>query len=184
MIGGSTDTLHNLAIGLVALALGVIAVEVAIEFDVIKWRERRDERTRRRLNNLCPHAILDGPVIRSTFVSPPVTTMYACSRCGLITHHENLVRHLLDRCGNLRLYVDGERRFQEIWVDSGVRNQRLGQKRNTDGGGIHASPLAWHPRSRSQSLRLGVATHAGLPPQRCTIQTTLRWDEFTSWALL
>ena len=71
-------------VGLIAVALGAIAVK----FDFNRWLEYRREARRERARDLCPHvdfeAVEGGSSleVRSLVVSPPGTSRWYCQRCG------------------------------------------------------------------------------------------------------
>ena len=87
-------------ISVVGITLAVFAIKFAVTFDVNQWQERRDKRRKDAIKVLCPHAIIepseDGqPQITSTLTSPSGTLMWICTRCGLTTHDDELVRRLV-----------------------------------------------------------------------------------------
>lgn len=80
------------------LAFSIVAVKIAISFDINKYLERRDKKNTQKLKNACTHMIMepvgqeDGQPLykfQSLFESPPGTHQWQCQRCGLIRNHSN-----------------------------------------------------------------------------------------------
>lgn len=99
-------------LGVVAL---LVAIKAGLSLDLNKWLERREKCARVRLQNYCTHAIpdLQGEALVSSFVSPPATIIWACSKCGYTTDDRNLVLHLLARHGNNPELYWKEEHFQK-----------------------------------------------------------------------
>ena len=110
---------QSILIGVVAIAVAIFTIKFAVTFDVNRWQERRDMRRKDAIKVLCPHAIIepseDGqPQITSTFTSPSGTLMWICSRCGLTTHDDELVRRLVKGYAeNPDALLEKEKKFQK-----------------------------------------------------------------------
>lgn len=78
----------QLIVGLLAIVLSVVAIKVAISFDLNKFLERKDKQNLQKLKNACPHFSLvmlnDKEFeIRSLFYKPSGTFHHICRQCGL-----------------------------------------------------------------------------------------------------
>src|SRR4051812_4823212 len=84
--------------GVFAITFSVVAIRIAINFDVNKYLERKDERLNLKIKNTCTHMHMELAGIednkplysfQSLFESPPGTFQWQCQRCGLIRNHDN-----------------------------------------------------------------------------------------------
>ena len=78
---------------IISLFLGIIAVKIAINFDINKYLERKDKLLDQKIKNTCLHMELSydeqqkGVIYKSFFVSPSGTLQWQCQRCGFICNH-------------------------------------------------------------------------------------------------
>lgn len=84
--------------GIFAIAISIIAVKIAISFDVNKYLERKDRKLAQRIKNTCPHIYMellgdDGgkPTynFQSFFEKPYGALQWQCQCCGTVKNHNN-----------------------------------------------------------------------------------------------
>ena len=71
-----------------AIVVAIVAVRVAVSFDLNKHLEYRKENQLRKLQSICPHTSItrvdsEKFHIRSLFTSPHGTVTWICSQCGI-----------------------------------------------------------------------------------------------------
>lgn len=89
----------QLIVGIIVLALSIVTIKIAINFDLNKYLERKDTRVDKKIKNSCTHMNMElvgrgegnkaEYSIKSLFESPPGTHQWQCQRCGLIRNHDN-----------------------------------------------------------------------------------------------
>lgn len=80
----------QIIVGMVVVVFSVIAIKIAISFDMNKFLERKDKQNLQKLKNACPHfsiTTLEGNEfeVRSLFYKPAGTFQHVCRQCGLVT---------------------------------------------------------------------------------------------------
>ena len=101
----SETVLHYSIIFLIAVisfCLIKIVFSVKFDFNYVEWRKLKDERQKRKVQSLCPHAeyTLDQsgqPYVKSWFISVPGWLGYMCQRCGAQRFHIDEVNQNLSR---------------------------------------------------------------------------------------
>ena len=82
----SMETIIYIVMAIVA----IVAVKIAITFDVNEWLKSRKEVQKVKLQNLCPHVSVkkrgDQLIVEDLVVSPSGTLTWHCQRCGRIFH--------------------------------------------------------------------------------------------------
>ena len=77
-------------ISIVVAIVGIVAVKIAITFNLNKWQESRKEIQKIKLQNICPHVSVkkrgDQIIIEDLVVSPSGTLTWHCQQCGRIFH--------------------------------------------------------------------------------------------------
>ena len=83
-------TFFQLLTLIVVAVFGVIAIKVAINFDINRWQENRQKRLREKFMIMCPHVEVgrdEGKIIVvSAFITPSGTAAFQCELCGSITY--------------------------------------------------------------------------------------------------
>ena len=82
-------TWWQIALLVLATGFSVLAIKVAITFNVTDWLKRRDEKNQIKVKIVCPHVTMgqdsDGRYfVDSLAVSPPGTTQAQCRQCGQV----------------------------------------------------------------------------------------------------
>lgn len=82
-------SLWQVALVIFAVGFSVLAIKVAITFNVTDWLKRRDEKNQTKVKIVCPHVTMgqesDGRYyVDSLAVSPPGTTQAQCQQCGQV----------------------------------------------------------------------------------------------------
>ena len=86
-------------IGIITITASLVTIKLAINFDINKYLERKDQRLSKKLRNTCTHIQMEFVrkdennipeyMIQSLFESPSGTTQWQCQKCGLIRNHNN-----------------------------------------------------------------------------------------------
>lgn len=89
---------------ILSLAFLIIAVRIAVSFDINKWMESKRAVQEEKLKNICPHVYISSPNGRkirliSHFHSPSGTIAYVCNQCGFITWDSSVPDMLLMQWG-------------------------------------------------------------------------------------
>ncbi len=116
--------------GIVALAFSVVAVKIAIKFDLNKYLERKDKKLDLKMKNTCTHVYMelagqeDGiPLYKfeSLFESPSGTLQWQCQRCGLVRNHNNdYEAHAQYYAQNPNEYTKKNKKFQKLLKKNGA----------------------------------------------------------------
>ena len=109
---------YTIALWIVGILASIIVFRFAVTFNFNQWMKRRDQRSKERLKMLCPHATPDmeggSIVIKSTFTSPPGTTMWICNRCQLKTYDRSVPTEIMARYANNPMQlIKNEGKFQK-----------------------------------------------------------------------
>lgn len=113
-----------------ALAFSVIAVKIAVSFDINKYLERKDKRLDQKIKNACPHMQMqlvksEGKkaqyMFQSLFESPPGTHQWQCQRCGLIRNHDNDYEKRAEYyAANPDEYIKKNKKFEKLLKKNGA----------------------------------------------------------------
>ena len=87
------DASWKLVLVVIALVVTTVLSIVAlrVRFDINRWQENRQKQQGKKLKALCTHTSIDWArggnslAVTSYFVSPSMTMMWMCSRCGTQT---------------------------------------------------------------------------------------------------
>ena len=75
---------------IVVAIVAIVAVRIAITFDINKWQESRRERQKVKFQNICPHVNLkkrgDQFIIENLMVSPSGTEYWYCQKCKRVSY--------------------------------------------------------------------------------------------------
>ena len=87
------DASWKLVLVVIALVITTVLSIVAlrVRFDINRWQENRQKQQEKKLKALCTHTSIDWAnrgnslAVTSYFMSPSMTAMWICSRCGTQT---------------------------------------------------------------------------------------------------
>lgn len=119
-------TFWQIIVGIFVLTLSIVTIKIAVSFDFNKYLERKDKRLDHNIKNVCPHVEIDKAdknhfSIKSLFESPPGTTSWICSRCGLIKNHNNDYEVQYKYWGeHLDEYIERIKKFEKLLKKGGA----------------------------------------------------------------
>lgn len=113
-------TLLEVALLILLLVIGGVAVKIGFSFDINAWLKARSEHQKERLKMLCPHVDIrrrdDGrPEVICLIKFLPLAINGFCSRCGFQTYDSDYPRQLQkDYAENPGNYVKRMKKFNKL----------------------------------------------------------------------
>lgn len=120
-------TISDFFLGVIAVAMAIIAIKITFSFNLNEWLKERDEKLKSKIKNYCPHARFgkfgEQIGLQSTFVSPSGTLNWICQQCGVQLLHldreaeDERMQYFLK---NPKEFAKQEKKFRKLLKKAGM----------------------------------------------------------------